>query len=170
MPIDVIIRPERHDDFVAIGEVVRAAFSGKPYADGDEAELVEKLRRENALCVSLVAELDSAVVGQVAFSPAQAADSTQRWYALGPVAVLPVHQGTGIGSKLVRAGLQAIAESGATGCILVGDPRYYVRFGFRLSPSNAPVGESTEFFMVKLLGHQQPAGPISFHAALNSAA
>jgi predicted N-acetyltransferase YhbS len=170
MPLDATIRRECHDDYLSIGNVISAAFSGKPYADGDEAELVEALRRENALSVLLVAELEGTVIGQVAFSPAQASDGTRGWYALGPVAVLPAHQRTGIGSKLVHAGLQAITELGANGCILVGDPAYYTRFGFRLSPSNTPGGESTEFFMVKLLGHQQPTGPIYFHRAFNSAA
>ena len=60
MTIPLIIRPERPDDHVAIGDVIREAFSGMPYADGDEDELVETLRRENALSVSLVAELATA--------------------------------------------------------------------------------------------------------------
>ena len=92
-------------------------FAGKPYAAGDEAELVEKLRFQNVLSVSLVAETEGAVVGQTAFSPAQASDGTAKWYALGPVSVLPARQGKGIGSRLVRAGLQAISELGADGCI-----------------------------------------------------
>ena len=169
MSPDPTIRPERHEDHVAIGNVISAAFAGKPYADGDEAELVEKLRRANALSVSSVAEVQGAVVGQVAFSTARESGGAPGWYALGPVAVLPDHQRVGIGSKLIRDGLRLITESGANGCILVGDPAYYTRFGFRLSPSNAPVGEPAEFFMVKLLGHQQPSGPISFHGAFNSA-
>ena len=97
------IRPERRDDFAAIGVVIRAAFAGKPYAAGNEAELVEALRRRNALVVSLVAELQGAVVGQIAFSPAFASDGSSDWYALGPVSVLPEHQGRGIGASLVRA-------------------------------------------------------------------
>ena len=140
-------------------------FAGKPYAAGDEAELVEKLRFQNVLSVSLVAETEGAVVGQTAFSPAQASDGTAKWYALGPVSVLPARQGKGIGSRLVRAGLQAISELGADGCILTGNPAYYRRFGFQLSPLNVPAGEPAEFFMVKVFGHGQPKGPISFHAA-----
>ena len=170
MPMELVIRPEQKRDFAAIGEVIRTAFFGKPYAAGDEAELVETLRLENALSVSLVAEFEGALVGQIAFSPAQTSDGTQSWYALGPVAVLPTHQGLGIGARLVRAGLQAISELGSDGCILTGDPAYYVRFGFEPSPSNVPVGESAEYFMIKLLGRQQPSGPISFHRAFYGAA
>lgn len=168
MPIDVIIRPEHSPDFAAIGEIIRAAFAGKPYAAGDEAELVERLRFEKALSVSLVAEIQSAVVGQIAFSPAQTLDGTQQWYALGPVSVLPAHQGKGIGAELIRTGLRAISQLGGHGCILTGDPAYYVRFGFRLSPPNVPADEPAEHFMIKCLGHHQPNGPISFHPAFHA--
>lgn len=170
MPTDVTIRPERPGDHAVIGDVITAAFTGRPYADGDEAELVERLRRANALSLSLVAELAGSVVGQVAFSPAAAADGAQGWYALSPVAVLPQHQRIGIGSDLIRTGMEGIARSGALGCILVGDPAYYVRFGFRRSPANAPPGQPADYFMVKLLGSTaQPSGPVGFHEAFDGA-
>ncbi len=166
MPTEVTVRAEQHRDFAAIGQVIRAAFAGMPYADGNEAELVDTLRRADALCVSLVAELAGSLVGHVAFSPATSSDGSPGWYALGPVAVLPAHQGDGIGSKLVRTGLDAILAKGATGCILVGNPAYYTRFGFELAPFNAPADEPAKFFMLKLLlGPRRPSGPISFHRA-----
>ena len=164
----VEIRPERTGDVEAIGEVVEAAFLGMPYADGDEAELVAALRSDNSLSVSLVAERGGSIVGQVAFSPARSSGDSSSWYALGPVAVLPAHQGNGIGSSLVRAGLRAISALGANGCILTGNPTYYSRFGFTLSPESAPSGEPPEFFMVKLLRGELPAGPIHFHDAFAS--
>ena len=139
-------------------DVIRVAFTGMPYADGDEDELVETLRRENALSVSLVAELAGSVIGQITFSPATASDGSPDWYALGPLAVLPAHQRTGLGAKLVHAGLRAIEALHANGCILTGNPAYYTRFGFELAPSNTPPGEPTEFFMVKLLRGRAPAG------------
>ena len=170
MPPQLNIRVERSADHAAIGEVINAAFLGMPYAAGDEAELVEVLRRENALSASLVAELDGAIVGQIAFSPARPSDGASGWYALGPVAVLPAHQRGGIGSKLVWEGLRAIADMGANGCILTGNPTYYSRFGFRVSRSNAPAGEPPRFFMVKSFVALTPVGPICFHEAFNSAA
>lgn len=139
MKSEVAIRRERSGDVDAIGELIRSAFLGKPYAEGDEAELVEALRAQDALSVSLVAERDGTIVGQVAFSPARASDGTPGWYALGPLAVLPAHQRAGIGSTLVHEGLEAISELGARGCILTGDPSYYSRFGFKVSPENAPL-------------------------------
>lgn len=168
-PTELTLRPERPDDHAAIGELITAAFAGKPYAEGDEADLLVALRRERALTLSLVAEWRGEVVGQAAFSPARAADGSQPWYALGPVAVLPAHQGKGIGSTLIRAGLETLSGTGAAGCILVGDPAYYTRFGFRVCPENAPAGQPAEYFMVKLLAGPRPLGPIAFHEAFGGA-
>ena len=165
MRSEVVIRRERSDDVDAIGELIRSAFSGMPYADGDEAELVGALRAQGALSLSLVAERQGVIVGQVAFSPARASGGAPCWYALGPLAVLPAHQRAGIGAALVHAGLEAISEIGAAGCILTGNPSYYSRFGFKLSPENAPPGEPSEFFMVKLIRGQPPVGPVRFHEA-----
>jgi len=169
MPTYVLIRLERPDDHEALGELITSAFAGKPYADGDEADLLVALRRENALTLSLVAELDGVVVGQAAFSPARTTTGDERWYALGPVAVLPAHQGEGIGSLLVRAGLERLAGEGADGCIFVGDPAYYARFGFEVRPENAPVGQPAEYFQVMVLGGRRPDGPIAFHEAFGGA-
>lgn len=170
MQSEVSIRSERSRDIDAIRELIRSAFLDMPYADGDEAELVEVLRAQDALPVSLVAERQGTLVGQVAFSPARTSAGMPGWYALGPLAVLPAHQRGGIGSTLVHAGLEAISKSGARGCILTGDPSYYSRFGFKLSPDNAPLGEPAEFFMLKLLQGQLPVGPIRFHEAFGGAA
>jgi putative acetyltransferase len=164
------VRQERPADACAIGELIRAAFLGMPYAEGDEAELVEALRAQGALSVSLVAECERTIVGHVAFSPARAAGGTHGWYALGPLAVLPAHQRGGIGSALVRAGLDALSGLDAQGCILVGDPPYYARFGFSPLPGSAPPGQPPEFFMVRLLRGQLPVGPIHFHEAFGAPA
>lgn len=169
MPTEVLIRPERSDDHGVLGELIASAFAGKPYAEGDEADLVVALRRADALTLSLVAELDGVVVGQVAFSPARTSAGAEGWYGLGPVAVLPAYQRKGVGSRLIRAGLERLAGQGAAGCILVGDPAYYTRFGFRVCPENAPAGQPAEFFMVKELGGRRPEGPIAFHEAFGGA-
>jgi putative acetyltransferase len=169
MTSEFLIREECPADTDAIGELITSAFFGMPYADGDEAELVEALRSQDALSVSLVAQLDDAIVGHIAFSPARTAGGIPGWYALGPVAVLPARQGTGIGSMLVHAGLEAVSRIGAVGCILTGSPDFYSRFGFEPAPESAPSSEPSEFFMVKLFGGSLPAGSIRFHEAFDSA-
>ena len=161
----LVIRAERNGDQASIHAVIEQAFRGMPYADGDEADLVDHLRSARALVLSLVALLDGQIIGQIAFSPAIASDAASPWYALGPVAVLPGLQRAGIGAQLVETGLRQITAMGAAGCILTGNPRYYSRFGFILSPANVPPEEPAEFFMLRLLGGTLPTGPIRFHPA-----
>jgi len=165
----VAIRNERSSDYAAIRDIVESAFDGMPYADGDEADLVDILRSEGALSLSLVCEIEGTIVGHIAFSPATTHETSSAWYALGPVAVRPDFQGRGIGAALVRTGIGMITDRGADGVILTGDPNYYSRFGFEISPANAPPGEPAEFFMVKAVSGAKVSGPISFHRAFGSA-
>lgn len=160
-----VIRPEQSADAEAIRHVTFEAFRGMPFADGDEHELIGVLRESGALAVSLVADLDGTIIGHIAFSPATTADGSAGWYALGPVSVLPEFQGVGIGSALIIGGIQRIETLGGRGCILTGDPNYYVRFGFRPAPELAPANEPAEYFMIKAIGSSMPHGPFGFHEA-----
>lgn len=121
----IAIRPERPDDYAAIRAVERDAFGRK-----DEADLVDKLRAAAAVTLSLVAEMDDHIVGHILFSPMTLNGKPAPVVALGPVAVTPVHQNTGIGGALIRAGLERCREMGNDICILLGHPGYYPRFGF----------------------------------------
>lgn len=161
------LRDERPDDADAIRELTREAFLTMPFASGDEHELVGALRRAGALTVSLVAEHDDHLVGHIAISPATAADGSAGWYAIGPVSVRPAVQRLGIGSLLINTGLQRLTARAALGCILTGNPDYYVRFGFRVEPELCPANEPAEFFMVKRLGTAIPQGPFQFHPAFH---
>lgn len=73
----------------------------------------------------------------IAFSKTSVGDSESGWFLLGPVAVLPGFQGQGIGSELVESGLAELRSGHASGCLLVGDPGYYRRFGFSTPPGLA---------------------------------
>lgn len=161
----MIIRLETNRDTTAIREITETAFRDRPYAGGDEQDVIDRLREAGALVLSLVAVDGDAVVGQVTFSPALLSDGSGPWFALGPVAVLPSRQGEGTGAALIEEGLARIESLGALGCILTGNPAYYRRFGFENSPENAPPDEPAAFFMLKLLKGNAPKGTFSFHPA-----
>lgn len=122
-----MIRPERPDDRMAIHAVNAAAFGR-----AGEADLVDALRANGHLTLSLVAEHDGKVVGHVAFSPATITSPAGDWtaLALGPLAVLPSRQRAGVGAALVRAGLAACLVMGHDVVFLLGHETYYPRFGF----------------------------------------
>ena len=136
-----------------------------PYSDGSEPEVIARLRAAGALSLSLVAELEGALVGHVAFSPAVAQDGSAPWFALGPVAVAPALHGQHIGSALIEVGLTALEECGALGCMLLGDAGYYARFGFELAPEHAPATVPAEHFMLRRSSNHAPQGPLDYHAA-----
>ena len=143
----MIIRPEKPDDYAAIRQVNQAAFAAHPYSKQTEHLIVDALRAAQALSVSLVAEIDGQVVGHIAFSPAKIEDEESHWSLLGPVAVLPPFQRRGIGRQLIEQGLAAIRTLGAHGCVLVGEPDFYCRFGFRHNPALVMEGIPPENFL-----------------------
>lgn len=162
---DVEIRPEQVADIEGIRDVTEQAFRGRPYADGDEQDVIDRLRFAGALTLSLVALSDGVLVGHIAFSPATLSSGTQPWFALGPVSVLPDRQGEGIGAALIELGLSKIKALGALGCILTGNPDYYRRFSFELAPAHVPADEPEAFFMLKCLAAELPRGRFTFHQA-----
>lgn len=158
-----LIRPERADDYAAIYDVTKRAFAPMPFAAGDEQDLIDKLREAGALELSLVAEHDGKVVGQISFTPAFAADGAPGWYALGPVSVETALKHKGIGSELILAGIAWLREQEAAGCVLVGNPAYYVRFGFKPYPALAPEGEPAEYYLILPLKIEHPSAVVGFH-------
>jgi putative acetyltransferase len=122
-----IVREERPEEGPSIRAINEAAF-GRP----DEARLVEQLRIENVIVASLVAVLDSELVGHILFSRMwiQTGHSLVSAAALAPMAVLPRHQRSGIGGEMIRYGLSLLREKGEGIVIVLGHPSYYPRFGF----------------------------------------
>ncbi|MEW6349563.1 MAG: N-acetyltransferase [Thermodesulfobacteriota bacterium] len=164
----MIIRTEKQSDSAAIFELTRAAFENHPYGDHTEQFIVNALRGANALTISLVAEVGGKVVGHIAFSPVTVSDGNPHWYGVGPVSVLPECQKQGIGKGLVREGLSRLEALGAQGCVLVGPPQYYVRFGFRNIPALVLEGVPQEFFLALPFGQISAQGSVVFHEAFSA--
>lgn len=118
------IRPESQGDGDAIHALTAAAF-GKD----DEARLVDMLRASGDSVISLVAADGGNIVGHVLFSKMQ---TPARTLGLGPVSVAPGRQKQGIGSALIRAGLEQAKAEGWQAVFVLGNPVYYTRFGFRV--------------------------------------
>jgi len=161
----LFIRLERASDVDAIGQVTQAAFKNHPISRQTEHYIVEALRAANALTISLVAEIDGRIVGHAALSPISISDGTEDWYGLGPISVLPSYQRQGVGKALMHEGLRLLKETGANGCVLVGDPAYYQRFGFRSVPEFVHEGVPQENVLVLHLGNERAAGTVTFHPA-----
>ncbi len=147
------IRPEQPDDYAAIDEVNRLAF-------GQEAEgrLVATLREADDFdpALSLVAVRDDRVVGHILFSPIaiETEGGDVPAIALAPMAVLPDYQRRGIGSELVREGLEACRRQGHRVVVVLGHPAFYPRFGFTPAIGNGircPFDVPDEAFMAMAL-------------------
>ncbi|MGN9813651.1 GNAT family N-acetyltransferase [Micromonospora sp. BQ11] len=124
------VREERPDDHDAVHHLHRAAFGAHGTA---VARLVDALRHDDPAALCLVGEVDGEVVGQVMFTRSLL-DAPRRLVpvrVLSPLAVLPAHQGRGVGSALVRRGLELLDAHGVPAVFLEGDPGYYSRLGFR---------------------------------------
>lgn len=165
-PSSLSIRPETPADAAAIGALISAAFVDEPHSDGGEPRIVEALRRAGTLALSLVAEQDGTPCGHVAFSPVEIGDAAG-WYGLGPLAVAPALQQCGIGSALVRAGLVALRERGAAGCVVLGEPGYYARFGFRPEAGCVLPGVPPAYFQVLTFAGPAPQGTVHYQPAFN---
>jgi putative acetyltransferase len=129
----ITFRPESAADHVRVDAIVEAAF-GRPL----EAEILAAIRGTEQ-CISTSVAVDAGqVVAQVLFSRVRLDDAGElQLCALGPVAVDPPRQGEGIGSGLIRAALEPLSEGAWDAIFLLGNPRYYARFGFELA---APLG------------------------------
>ncbi|MCC6346229.1 MAG: N-acetyltransferase [Nitrospirales bacterium] len=159
-------------DAELISGIIRAAFENHPHSNHTEQFIVNALRAAGALTLSLVAEVGGKVAGHIAFSPVAVSDGSCGWYGLGPVSVLPECQRQGIGKSLIHEGLSLLKASGARGCVLVGDPGYYERFGFRNSPKLTLEGVPQEFFLALPFDREteeRARGTVVFHNGFSAA-
>ena len=163
------IREEREGDAPSIHALTRAAFAKATHSDGNEQDIVDALRADGDLALSLVAtNMDEAIIGHVAFSPITISDGTTGWYGVGPISVMPTRQRTGIGSQLAEEGIARMVAKGAGGLVLLGDPGYYARFGFMPDPELVLPGVPAEYFQVRMLSEgPRPTGTVEYAPAFS---
>jgi putative acetyltransferase len=165
------IRPEIAADTEAIRGVHQAAFE-----TNTEADLVDLLREQAESVVSLVAHEGESLVGHILFSPVTLSGHPElRIMGLAPMGVLPAKQRRGIGSALVRAGIESCRQLGSAGVIVLGHSEYYPRFGF-VPASRFGIGceydVPDEVFMALELvtgAFSGKSGTIHYHAAFANA-
>ena len=169
MTVPPHIRPETPADVDVIRALTEAAFRDAPHSRQTEAAIVDALRGADAMVLSLVAtDADGGIMGHVVFSPVQIESGESGWYALGPISVWPQLQRQGIGTALVTDGLRRLEGWGARGCVLVGDPAFYSRFGFETDPRLTYRDVPSRFVQRLVLVPPAPAGEISFHEAFEA--
>jgi len=165
---DYTIRDERPSDAIAIADATKDAFMGSDVpGERNEHLIAAALRDAGALAVSLVADMHGQTIGHIAFSPATIDGQASTWYSLGPVAVVRQYQRMGVGAALIREGLARLRNLGAGGCVLVGHPSYYPRFGFVHPDGLVFDGVPEEVFFGMTFDGTWPQGRIGEHPAMD---
>jgi putative acetyltransferase len=157
-----VVRPERPGDVSAIHAVHAASFP-----TDTEARLVSRLRQARRLSVSLLAEADGSIVGHVAFSPVSTATGAVG-AGLAPIAVLESHRRQGIAAQLIEVGLVECRSQGFGWAVVLGEPAYYTRFGFRPAAAfglSDEYGGGLAFQVVELIPGELPLGAGLVHYA-----
>jgi putative acetyltransferase len=168
------LRHETPDDIAAIDAVTIAAFVNAPHTSHTERFIVRALRAANELTLSIVAVEQGRITGHVALSPVTITDvesrKSERWCGLGPISLLPDRQGQGIGSRLMEQALSELRAMQAAGCVLLGDPAYYARFGFQAHAGLRLPGVPPAYFMALALHGPVPEGIVHYSDAFDAAA
>jgi len=161
------IRLERPSDMDQIRALILNAFAEENQAGETEAGIVDRLRASGAMTLSVIAETSGNIVAHAAFSKVLIGSADLAWYGLGPVCVHPDCQSEGLGTAVVTDGLFRLRTAGAAGCVVLGEPAYYQRFGFRAEPQLFLEGVPPEYFQSIVFDGQFPAGPVSYDPAFN---
>ncbi|WFA09026.1 N-acetyltransferase [Tissierella sp. Yu-01] len=152
--MDIKIRQESIDDYSVTENVVEKTFKNAEHTDHKEQFLVANLRKSEAFVpeLSLVAEIGKEIIGHAMYTKIIIKNNVQEYHslALAPVSVLPEYQSKGIGSALIKQGLEKAKELGFKSVIVLGHSEYYPRFGFKpasLWNINAPFEVPDDSFL-----------------------
>jgi len=144
------IREEIPNDVSAIRALTKKAFEPMPFSNGAEPRIIDALRNNEQLSLSLVAVCENEIMGQITFSPVTINGEHDSWFGLGPVSVCPDKQGQGI--------------------VLIGDPNYYSRFGFENNSGLAYKGLDKQFVQKLTFVAPQRDGELLYCTAFEEAA
>lgn len=164
----ISVRSETAHDASTIHSLTEEAFRFAEHTSHTEQFITDALRRAGQLTISLVAIDQDEIVGHVAISPVTLSDGTVGWYGLGPVAVSPSRQRRGIGAVLIDSALTALRRQEAKGCVVLGEPSYYGRFGFREHPSLVLPGVPVRYFQALVFAGPVPCAQVRYHSAFDS--
>ncbi|MFT3989144.1 GNAT family N-acetyltransferase [Aestuariivirga sp.] len=159
----MIIRPETPSDISPIRALTEEAFRDAPHSSQTEGAIVDALRQAGALTLSLVAEREGAVIGHVAFSPVLIDGREPGWFGLGPVSVSPALQRRGTGTALIAEGLRRLERMGAKGCVVLGDPGLYRRFGFTSDHALRYGDVPPHYFQSRCWSGAPVTGEVTYH-------
>jgi predicted N-acetyltransferase YhbS len=170
-PDALSVRSEMPSDAAAIDEIVSAAFLAE-FGTTNEAELIRTMRERGELVadLTLVAELAGRVVGHIAFSEVTLDGLPSRGLGLGPVAVAPEAQASGVGSLLISTALERAERAGWQFVVLLGHPSYYPRFGFVPAAAaglTGDYGDHDGWMALPLGGALLPSGHVRYCSAFH---
>lgn len=168
--MNIVVRREQYDDIQSIHAVTRSAFLEEVHSSHTEHYIVDALRDSGALCISLVAESGGQIIGHVAISPIIVSDGSLEWFGLGPISVLPEQQGQGIGSLLMRRVLDVLKEGGAAGCVVLGNPDFYRRFGFTAINDLVLPDVPPQYFQALSFTGSYARGTVEYHQGFSATA
>lgn len=129
------IRNEKKEDRGEVDALIQEAFKEMKYSDHSEHLWVQRLRDSEVYVddLSLVAEIENQIIGHILLTKiyVENDETSSEGLSLAPVSVLPAFQGRGVGSELIRSGLNLGRDLGFSFCVLLGHQEYYPRFGFQ---------------------------------------
>ena len=166
--LHLILRNEQAQDVDAIFKLTESAFKNAEHTDHTEQFIVNALRKTQQLTLSIVAEREQQLIGHVAISPVEISSKTSDWYGLGPISVAPEYQQQGVGSALMQYSLQQLKQLGAAGCVVLGDPAYYSKFGFKVIPNLTLADVPAEYFQALSFTDMFPQGEVTYSQAFTA--
>ncbi len=159
----IAIRGQEWSETKRISRVIRKAFAGQPHSDGREPAIYEHMFACLDADVSMVAVASfGRIVGHVLCTEVKIDGEYCRWAGLGPVSVLPRWQNRGIGSALIERALATLRLDDWRGCVVLGDPAFYGRFGFEHDPRLVYPGPPPAYFQRIVFSGPDPQGTVSY--------